>query len=283
MNVRVATEARLREATTLTAGASTSVRSGAGLTLVSVGAPTTTSLTPIASRPCLVMRSAMGPASASRRQARSEPLAQTSSSSPLRMSLSTALRRQAGSEPLAQTSSSSPLRMSLSTALRSSTPVTFVGRSTPRSSRREAADRMTSWVSVSFDIGILHCVGAASFAAATTTAPPRRCSRRGRIPEGVSRARNGRTTALFAAECQSFLDNLIAGLGQIGAWNDAGAFPACTAVLVLAKGERPQPWLADRRGSRLHDSADDDAIADHVDVDVVPLAGRTGGRGALEG
>src|SRR6266571_2867101 len=65
----VATEARLRAATTLTAGASTSVRSGAGLTLVSVGAPTATSLTPIASRPCLVMRSAMGPASASRRRA----------------------------------------------------------------------------------------------------------------------------------------------------------------------------------------------------------------------
>src|SRR6266566_4101326 len=62
-DVCVATEARLREATTLTAGASTSVRSGAGLTLVSVGAPTATSLTPIASRPCLVMRSAMGPAS----------------------------------------------------------------------------------------------------------------------------------------------------------------------------------------------------------------------------
>src|SRR5262249_47246081 len=55
------------------------------------------------------------------------------------------------------------------------------------------------------------------------------------------------------------------------------------AVLVLAKGERPQPWLADRRGSRLHDSADDDAIAEHVEVLVVPLAGRTGGRGALEG
>src|SRR5215510_6388077 len=55
------------------------------------------------------------------------------------------------------------------------------------------------------------------------------------------------------------------------------------AVLVLAKGERPQPWLADRRGSRLHDPADDDAIADHVEVVVVPLAGRTGGRGPLEG
>jgi hypothetical protein len=82
------------------------------------------------------MRSAMGPASAS--------------------------RRQASSEPSARTSSSSPVRMSLSTAFRTASPVTFVGRSTPRSSRREAVDRMTSWVSVSLAIGILHCVGAAS-------------------------------------------------------------------------------------------------------------------------
>jgi hypothetical protein len=35
-----------------------------------------------------------------------------------------------------------------STALRSASPVTFVGRSTPRSLRCEAVDRMTSWVSV---------------------------------------------------------------------------------------------------------------------------------------
>src|SRR5262249_50275582 len=49
-DVCVATEARLREATTLTADASTSVRSGAGLTLVSVGASAAVSLTPIASR-----------------------------------------------------------------------------------------------------------------------------------------------------------------------------------------------------------------------------------------
>jgi hypothetical protein len=28
----------------------------------------------------------------------------------------------------------------------------------------------------------------------------------------------GRTTALLACECQSFLDNVIAGLRQIGAW-----------------------------------------------------------------
>jgi len=64
---------------------------------------------------------------------------------------------------------------------------------------------------VSFDIGILHCVGAASFAA-TTTAPPRPWSRRGRIPR-ARRARNGHSTALFAAECQFFLDNVIAGFG----------------------------------------------------------------------
>ena len=37
---------------------------------------------------------------------------------------------------------------------------------------------------------------------------------------GAPRARNGHTTALFAYECQSFLDNVIAGLGQTGAWND---------------------------------------------------------------
>src|SRR5262249_40367391 len=69
---------------------------------------------------------------------------------------------QARSEPLARTSSSSPARMSLSTAFRTASPVTFVGRSTPRSLRREADDRMKSWVSVSLATGILHCVGAAS-------------------------------------------------------------------------------------------------------------------------
>ena len=28
------------------------------------------------------------------------------------------------------------------------------------------------------------------------------------------------------------------------------------AALVVPEGQRPQPWLADRRGSRLHDAAD---------------------------
>src|SRR5215471_13172787 len=39
-------------------------------------------------------------------------------------------------------------------ALRSASPVTFAGRSTPRSLRREAADRMARCVLVSLDIGI---------------------------------------------------------------------------------------------------------------------------------
>jgi hypothetical protein len=42
----------------------------------------------------------------------------------------------------------------------------------------------------------------------------------GQDPEGVSRALNGHSTALFAAECQSFLDNVIARLGQTGSWNN---------------------------------------------------------------
>src|SRR5262249_42674674 len=50
-----------------------------------------------------------------------------------------------------------------------------------------------------------------------------------------------------------------------------------------AEGERPHPRRALRCRVHLHDSADDDAIADHVEVVVVPLAGPTGGRGALEG
>src|SRR5260221_8316564 len=42
---------------------------------------------------------------------------------------------------------------------------------------------------------------------------------------GAARARNGHTTALFATKCQSFLDNVIASLAQVGAWNDLPATP----------------------------------------------------------
>src|SRR5262245_45608888 len=134
------------------------------------------------------------------------------------MGPASASRRQASSEPLARTSSSSPARVSLSTALRSASPVTFAGRSTPQSLRREAVDRMTSWVSVSLAIGILHCVGAASL-------PPPPQPHLGHAAGGAGsrvarRARNGHSTALFANECQSFLDNVIARLGQFGAWDN---------------------------------------------------------------
>jgi len=42
----------------------------------------------------------------------------------------------------------------------------------------------------------------------------------GQGSRGATRARNGHTTALFASECQSFLDNVIAGFGQTGSWHD---------------------------------------------------------------
>jgi hypothetical protein len=46
---------------------------------------------------------------------------------------------------------------------------------------------------------------------------------------------------------------------------------------VVPKGERPHPRLAYRRGSCLHDAADYNAIGEHVEVVIVPLAGRAGG------
>jgi hypothetical protein len=42
----------------------------------------------------------------------------------------------------------------------------------------------------------------------------------GQGSRGAPRARNGYTTALLATECQSFLDNVIAGFGPTGSWND---------------------------------------------------------------
>src|SRR5262249_58382092 len=109
---------------------------------------------------------------------------------------------------------SSPVRMSLPTAFRTASPVTFVGRSTPESLRCEAVDRMTSWVSVSFAIGILHCVGAASLP--PPPQPHLGHAAGGAGSRGTLGARNGHTTAPFTDECQSFLDNVIAGLEQTG-------------------------------------------------------------------
>jgi hypothetical protein len=42
----------------------------------------------------------------------------------------------------------------------------------------------------------------------------------GQDPRGTPSARNWHTTAPFADEGQSFLDNVIAGFEPIGAWND---------------------------------------------------------------
>jgi hypothetical protein len=69
-----------------------------------------------------------------------------------------------------------------------------------------------------FDIGILYRF--LTPIAATTEAPPRPSGRRGRIPERAMSPGTDHTTALLADECQSFLDNLIAGLGQMRSWND---------------------------------------------------------------
>src|ERR1700730_268126 len=66
----------------------------------------------------------------------------------------------------------------------------------------EAADRITSCVSLGLDIGILHWDWS-GVVAATTTAPPWPCSR-GAGSRDAPHVRNGHSTALFTDECQSF-------------------------------------------------------------------------------
>jgi hypothetical protein len=80
-------------------------------------------------------------------------------------------------------------------------------------SRCEAVDRMMSCVWVSFGIGI-----SIRLARRRSASPPPQ-PHRGHAAGGAgsrtaTRARNGRSTAPFAAECQSFLD--VAGFGQTG-------------------------------------------------------------------
>src|SRR6266516_19087 len=109
----------------------------------------------MAARPRLVMRSASGPLSSS--------------------------RRQTGSEPRAWISSVNPSVKSLPTTLWAAPPFRFAASSIQRSSRCEAADRSTSWVSVSFMGSSVRL--ATALRAVTTKAPQWRESRRGRIPE----------------------------------------------------------------------------------------------------
>jgi hypothetical protein len=64
-----------------------------------------------------------------------------------------------------------------------------------------------------FDIKILRSVEAAS--RRTTEAPPRPSGRRGRISEHPYALGIGHSTAPIAAECQSFLDNVVAQFADI--------------------------------------------------------------------
>ncbi len=45
------------------------------------------------------------------------------------------------------------------------------------------------------------------------------------------------------------------------------------AILMVPEGQRPHPGLSHRHRRRLHDAADHDAIGEHVEVVVAPLAG----------
>jgi hypothetical protein len=45
------------------------------------------------------------------------------------------------------------------------------------------------------------------------------------------------------------------------------------AILVIIERERPHPRHAHWHSGCLHDPADDDAVGEHVEVVVIPLAG----------
>ena len=68
----------------------------------------------------------------------------------------------------------------------------------------------------------------------------------GHAAGGAGSARNGHTTALFTDECQSFLDNVIASLVQIGAWNSWIYEFAMDTFDILGR------WEIDRGPQNLH-------------------------------
>ena len=78
-------------------------------------------------------------------------------------------------------------------------------------------------------------VGAAS-CAATTETPPRPSGRRGRIPKRAQAPGTDTVPLPFADKRQSFLDNVMAGLGQIGAWDD----PATSTPAISAQNRATQ-------------------------------------------
>ena len=61
----------------------------------------------------------------------------------------------------------------------------------------------------------------------------------GQDPEALIAARNGHSTAPFAPECQSFLDNLRAGFGAKGSANDPTDKPAPPVFIAVAIDLRP--------------------------------------------
>jgi len=58
----------------------------------------------------------------------------------------------------------------------------------------------------------------------------------GQDPKARPGAGNGHSTAPFADKRQSFLDNVMAGLGQIGAWDD----PATSTPAISAQNRATQ-------------------------------------------
>jgi len=134
--------------------------------------------------------------------------------------------------------------MSLSTTFRAASPLTFAGSSAPRSSRCEAADRMMSCVSVSLAIGNPP-LGWCGVVCRHHHSPASAMQPAGQDPRGTPRARNGHSTALFTDECQSFLDNVIAGLGQIGAWNEFGGYDQAIrrSLIINVRLAVTAPWF----------------------------------------
>jgi len=127
-------------------------------------------------------------------------------------------RRHTGSEPRARTSSTSPSVRSLATTLPAAPPVSFGEGSRARSSRCEAADRSQQLGGGQFH-GILHS-GWRRRCAATTEAPHWRRSRRAGSNRTSVPGRGHHTTALSWTQCQSFLDNIIAGFQPNLSLND---------------------------------------------------------------
>ena len=54
------------------------------------------------------------------------------------------------------------------------------------------------------------------------------------------------------------------------------------AMFVLFEGQSPHPRRSYRRGVGLEYAADYFAVGPHVEIIITPLAGRAGGRGALQ-